>query len=129
MFSKVLRRYLALQSSARGDDPIVDDLIQLNCIYKNKLFEHFYRWVTRSEPSAKLPLVVPQEAAQWAAGAGAALRLRRLRQLHDGGDGREGEPGGGQVTRMIIPRLLAVIIHPLRRCDSCGGFPRSIGGY
>ena len=54
----MLRRYLALQSSARGDDPIVDDLIQLNCIYKNKLFEHFYRWVTRSEPSAKLASVV-----------------------------------------------------------------------
>ena len=90
MFSKVLRRYLALQSSARGDDPIVDDLIQQNCIYKNKLFEHFYRWVTRSEPSAKLASVVPQETAQcqWAAGAGAALRLRRLRQLHDGGRAR-----------------------------------------
>ena len=46
----MLRRYLALKSPARGDedDPIIDDLIQLNCIYKNKLFEHFYRWVTQT---------------------------------------------------------------------------------
>ena len=55
----MLRRYLALKSPARGDedDPIIDDLIQLNCIYKNKLFEHFYRWVRRSEPSVKLHLL------------------------------------------------------------------------
>ena len=70
----MLRRYLALQSPARGDedDPIVDDLIQLNCIYKNKLFEHFYRWVTRSKPSVKLPGVDPSGGG----GVGGGCRSR-----------------------------------------------------
>ena len=100
--TKVYKKKFGLVCEARpGDAPMDQELVQeMSCFYKNKLFEHFHRWVHLGNGERFTSMSgCLQETERH---GGAPLREDQLaqpglRQLHDDRDGGEGQPAGPQV--------------------------------